>query len=140
MNFNQSNNVTPIYEECVTLVKQKKYLEAKKIIKQMIQNTNSDNIHILNLTACIYSYLNKHSKALEFLDYNYNFVHYDSDKSYYGRRWSFPKLYRYLNNGGVFISDDIQDNLYFADFVTKLNLEFYVIKFENKFVGIFFKK
>ena len=79
-------------------------------------------------------------KALEFIDYNYNFVHYDSDKSYYGRRWSFPKLYRYLNNGGVFISDDIQDNLYFADFVTKLNLEFYVIKFENKFVGIFFKK
>ena len=46
MNFNQSNNVTPIYDECVTLVKQKKYLEAKKIIKQLLQNNENNNIHI----------------------------------------------------------------------------------------------
>lgn len=68
MDFNQSNDVTPIYDECVTLVKQHKYLEAKKIIKQLLQNNENNNIHILNLTACIYSYLNKHSKALAFLE------------------------------------------------------------------------
>jgi predicted O-methyltransferase YrrM len=37
-------------------------------------------------------------------------AHYDSDKSYYGRRFAFPLIWDALKPGGVFISDDIQDN------------------------------
>ena len=42
--------------------------------------------------------------------------HYDSDKSYYGRRWAYPKLWEALKTGGIFISDDIQDNWAFKEF------------------------
>ena len=34
--------------------------------------------------------------------------HYDSDKSYYGRTYGYPLLWRSLKAGGIFISDDIQ--------------------------------
>jgi len=82
--------------------------------------------------------------SIKKLNYNYDFVHYDSDKSYYGRRWSYPILYKYLNTGGVFVSDDIQDNEYFKEFVETNNLEFYVLKLSyksgyEKFVGVVFK-
>ena len=79
-------------------------------------------------------------KAFKKLRYNYNFVHYDSDKSYYGRKWSYSKLFDNLNSGGIFISDDIQDNEYFKEFVTKKKLDYYILKVENKFVGVIFKK
>jgi hypothetical protein len=77
--------------------------------------------------------------ALKKIKYNYDLIHYDSDKSYYGRQFAFPKLYRNLNSNGVFISDDIQDNEFFKEFVYKFNLEYYVIKIDNKFVGVIFK-
>jgi predicted O-methyltransferase YrrM len=42
--------------------------------------------------------------------------HYDSDKSYDGRAWAYPRLWSALRPGGFFISDDIADNLAFRDF------------------------
>jgi predicted O-methyltransferase YrrM len=42
--------------------------------------------------------------------------HYDSDKSYSGRMWTYPRLWEALCSGGLFISDDIGDNIGFADF------------------------
>ena len=42
--------------------------------------------------------------------------HYDSDKSYGGRMASYRLLWSALRVGGVFISDDIGDNLAFAHF------------------------
>jgi len=62
--------------------------------------------------------------------------HYDSDKSWWGRHYSYPILWKCLKVGGLFISDDIQDNLYFSEFVRKKKLKFAVIKFEGKFVGL----
>jgi len=62
--------------------------------------------------------------------------HYDSDKSYWGRTYAYPLLWRALVPGGVFISDDIQDNMAFAEFVEKRELTFAVTEYEGKLVGI----
>ena len=62
--------------------------------------------------------------------------HYDSDKSWWGRRYGYQLMWEALAPGGVFISDDIQDNMAFAEFVGERRLSFAVTVFENKFVGI----
>ena len=62
--------------------------------------------------------------------------HYDSDKSYGGREYGYALLWRALRSGGIFISDDIQDNLAFRDFVEARGVAFAVTKYEGKFVGI----
>lgn len=79
--------------------------------------------------------LPKAFKDVEYLDV----VHYDSDKSYLGRMTTYPKLYKKLRAGGVFVSDDIQDNIAFKHFCEKLNLDPVVISFRNQFVGAFIK-
>jgi len=63
-------------------------------------------------------------------------AHYDSDKSYYGRQFAFPLIWDALRPGGVFISDDIQDNLAFAEFVEKKGVHFAVTESGGKYVGI----
>lgn len=62
--------------------------------------------------------------------------HYDSDKSWWGRKYGYRLLWDALASGGVFISDDIQDNLAFAEFVEAHGLAFAVTAFEGKYVGI----
>lgn len=49
--------------------------------------------------------------------------HYDSDKSEEGRRWAYPLLWAALRPGGVFISDDVGDNLAFRDFARSTGTE-----------------
>lgn len=66
-------------------------------------------------------------------------AHYDSDKSYLGRMQSFPKLYAKLRSGGVFISDDIQDNLAFRDYCATLGITPVVMHCTGKLVGAFIK-
>jgi predicted O-methyltransferase YrrM len=43
-------------------------------------------------------------------------AHYDSDKSYEGRTFAYRLLWRHLRVGGLLVSDDIEDNLAFAEF------------------------
>lgn len=66
--------------------------------------------------------------------------HYDSDKSYRGRAWAYPKLWAALRPGGLFISDDVGDNLGFRDFSAQVGIEPIVVLVKNeryaKFVGI----
>ena len=76
------------------------------------------------------------NKAIKKHKYSYDLVHYDSDKSYYGRKWSQPLIWRYLRKGGIFISDDIEDNSAFREFVVSNHLDFSVLKFEGKYVGV----
>ena len=66
-------------------------------------------------------------------------VHYDSDKSYEGMKWAYETLYPRLRKGGVFISDDINDNSAFQDFCEQQNIEPTVVEFEGKFVGVIVK-
>lgn len=57
-------------------------------------------------------------KALKMLP-SIDMCHYDSDKSYAGRTWAYPLLWAALRPGGIFISDDIGDNLAFHDFCSR---------------------
>lgn len=63
-------------------------------------------------------------------------AHYDSDKSWQGRRWAYPRLWAALRPGGVFISDDIQDNMAFAEMIGRLDLPCAVTRSGTKFVGL----
>ena len=66
--------------------------------------------------------------------------HYDSDKSYRGRMWAYPKLWKAIKPGGCFISDDIGDNPGFRDFCNQINMDPIVIRTPTaggvKYVGI----
>ena len=80
--------------------------------------------------------MNGIKKGLSILNYSIDFCHYDSDKSYYGRTYAYPLLWKSLSPGGVFISDDIQDNLAFKEFVEEKKTDFAVTEYKGKFVGI----
>ena len=75
-------------------------------------------------------------KAINSIGGNIDLCHYDSDKSWWGRAYAFPILWKALKPGGILISDDIQDNMYFAEFVKSKSSPFAVTKSEDKFVGI----
>ena len=49
-------------------------------------------------------------------------AHYDSDKSYLGRWWAYPLIWEGLRDGGLLISDDVEDNLAFLDFSEALGV------------------
>lgn len=63
-------------------------------------------------------------------------AHYDSDKTYAGRMWAYPLLWRSLRAGGLLVSDDIQDNLAFRHFAEGIGAEPLVVAVEGKLVGI----
>lgn len=65
--------------------------------------------------------------------------HYDSDKSYEGRMWAYPLLWKALRSGGIFLSDDIGDNLAFRDFCNKMNVEPIVVQSGERFIGVIIK-
>lgn len=65
--------------------------------------------------------------------------HYDSDKSYEGRAWAYPRLWTALRSGGVFISDDVGDNLAFRDFCAQIGQTPVIYFYKNKYIGIVVK-
>lgn len=74
--------------------------------------------------------------ALDHLGGEIDLAHYDSDKSYQGRAFGYAALWGALRPNGIFISDDIQDNFAFRDFVDEHQLEFAVGTSGGKFVGV----
>lgn len=76
------------------------------------------------------------SKAIALHGGTIDLCHYDSDKSYPGREYGYALMWHALTPGGVFISDDIQDNLAFRDFMARLNVPFAVTESQGKYVGI----
>lgn len=66
--------------------------------------------------------------------------HYDSDKSYAGRMFGYGILWNAIRPGGIFISDDINDNLGFHDFCEKNNLTPIIVNIYGKYVGMVVKK
>jgi predicted O-methyltransferase YrrM len=75
-------------------------------------------------------------RAIKMLGGTVDLCHYDSDKSYVGRAYGYPLLWSALRSGGVFVSDDIQDNLAFKDFMENINVPFAVTAFDGKYIGI----
>lgn len=76
------------------------------------------------------------TEALKKLNGEIDICHYDSDKSWWGRHYAYPILWKSLKSNGLFISDDIQDNLYFSKFVSNKSSSFAVVKFKEKYVGL----
>lgn len=62
--------------------------------------------------------------------------HYDSDKTYAGRKMALKTISPLLTPESVIIMDDIQDNTFFRHFIEKHRLSFRVFCFENKYLGI----
>lgn len=79
------------------------------------------------------------SKALKVFKKEIDLCHYDSDKSYLGRIWAYPRIWSKLKSKGVFVSDDIQDNIAFKEFSEKLGIKPIIIYSQNKYVGILVK-
>lgn len=75
-------------------------------------------------------------KAITAFGGQIDLCHYDSDKSWQGRDYAFPKLWSALRPDGLFICDDIQDNMYFAEFAAEKGVPFAVTEFKGKFVGL----
>ena len=94
--------------------------------------------------------LKKKLKLYEGVDFKYlkflykkkkffDFIHYDSDKSYDGRKKNYKLIWKILNKKGCFISDDISDNSAFYEFVIFNKLNYYGLQFKNKYVGVVIK-
>jgi len=62
--------------------------------------------------------------------------HYDSDKSYEGRMWAYPRLWNSLRPGGCFVSDDVSDNLAFRDFCRRIDANPIVVRMSDKYAGV----
>lgn len=68
-------------------------------------------------------------------------VHYDSAKSYAGRMETYPILWNALRVGGLFVSDDIDDNIGFMHFCKMLRCHPIVVETpqafgRTKYVGV----
>jgi len=74
--------------------------------------------------------------AKKLADFSIDLFHYDSDKSYSGRVKALQIMKNKFSENAIIIFDDIQDNLHFHDFVTDKNVNFTVLKFDEKYVGI----
>lgn len=77
--------------------------------------------------------------AIKKFNYSIDFCHYDSDKSYSGRMWASPLLWKALNKGGFFVADDINDNLAFQHFCGSVHRTPVIIEHLGKFVGVIVK-
>jgi len=75
-------------------------------------------------------------KIKKILKNKIDFVHYDSDKSYIGKKKFFKQISNYLKKKTIIIIDDIQDDNFFLDYVKDNNKLFKIFKFKNKFLGL----
>ena len=69
--------------------------------------------------------------------------HYDSDKSYDGRMWAYRLLWPALRQGGILISDDIDDNFGFFHFCGEVHGKPTIVRVPAtkgaKYIGILVK-
>ena len=63
-------------------------------------------------------------------------LHYDSDKSYIGRKRALDILRLRLRPGAAVVFDDIQDNAFFRDLVRARGGPFHVFAVDGKLVGL----
>jgi predicted O-methyltransferase YrrM len=64
--------------------------------------------------------------------------HYDSDKSYRGRRNVMRLISRSVRERGVIVMDDIGDNSFFYDYVhANPSKRWQIVSYEGKYIGLF---
>ena len=66
-------------------------------------------------------------------------AHYDSDKTYAGQSWAYPRIWEALRPGGVMVSDDIHYQTAFRDFAARSGASPLVVDLEGKLIGILTK-
>ena len=59
-------------------------------------------------------------------------VHYDSDKSYEGREWVMERLAPVMEEETIVVMDDIQDNEFFRDWISKGAAPWVVFEYEGR--------
>jgi predicted O-methyltransferase YrrM len=63
--------------------------------------------------------------------------HYDSDKSYSGRKMAMSMIESALSEATIILMDDIQDNSFFYDYIEKKKAKsWYIFEFMGKYVGM----
>ncbi len=88
----------------------------------------------------LFRYADRESLPKIFKEQNeFDFIHYDSDKSYNGRMWAYPLLWEKVKRGGVFMSDDIGDNAAFMDYCIQNNHKPVIVEFDGKYAGVIIK-
>jgi predicted O-methyltransferase YrrM len=75
-------------------------------------------------------------KALRLFKDGLDLCHYDSDKTYEGRMWAYPLLWKALRPEGMFLSDDLADNFAFRDFADSIGVEPIIISYGKDYVGV----
>ncbi len=65
-----------------------------------------------------------------------DFLHYDSDKSYHGRKVAIELIENKLSSDYILMMDDIEDNPFFLDFVKTRKLPYKIFIVDNKYVGL----
>lgn len=65
-----------------------------------------------------------------------DFFHYDSDKHYRSRKYILNKIISHFSDDGTLLMDDIQDNVFFKDFINFYNFKFTIFLYQNKYVGL----
>lgn len=75
-------------------------------------------------------------KALKKFNYKVDLFHYDSDKNYNAKLRNLLLVWQNINKNGVIICDDVNDNNAFFDFAEQTKKNFFVIKTNNKYLGI----
>ena len=65
-------------------------------------------------------------------------AHYDSDKSFKGREFFMNIIDKKINDDSIIIMDDIQNNSFFYEYVTrhKKKLSYTIFRYKNKFIGM----
>lgn len=53
----------------------------------------------------------------------FDIVHYDSDKTRAGREFAYPRMWAATRPGGLFLSDDVNDNGAFTEFAAAVGVE-----------------
>lgn len=61
--------------------------------------------------------------------------HYDSEKSLAGRQFAWDLVLAKMSTDGIFVMDDMQDNLFFRDLVERLGRPYQVFAFGRKYLG-----
>ena len=75
------------------------------------------------------------SKFLDVIE-KIDLFHYDSDKSYYGKKRTFNQIKNKIKSGSILIFDDIQDDNFFKEISIKHNFDFKVFNYNTKYIGL----
>ncbi len=62
--------------------------------------------------------------------------HYDSDKTFSGKKNTYELIKPYLGNKSLLIFDDIQDDGFFKVFVEKFDFNYKIFKSKGKYIGL----